>query len=196
MKLAPNSIAVAALLAAAPAWADLPDSTSRGGFLVQTRAEFGGDELAVVEFEDGEEQEIRAGQGFAVGIGGYFRPAKSAPGFELQGILGYKFATTTASNADIHVSRVTLDVSAVYTFDNGMYVLGGIAHHMDPQLNGDDFFEDIRFDDATGFNAAIGWRWFELRYTKIEYENYYLEPIDASSIGISLTWRFGAKLGY
>jgi hypothetical protein len=33
-----------------------------------------------------------------------------------------------------------------------------VIRHIDPKLNGDDFLEDVQFDDATGFNAEIGWR--------------------------------------
>lgn len=172
--------------------ANTRDSGPRGGFLGQVDLDFGGDEIVTIEFEDGDSQEIRAGQGIGLSVGGYFRPIESSP-FEIQAAIGYKFATTAASNADISVSRTLLQVNALYRWPNGFYLGGGFMQHLSPELNGDGFFEDIRFDDATGFNAEIGWRWIALHYTGMTYENPFVEDVDASSIGIRFTYRWGQR---
>jgi hypothetical protein len=165
---------------------------ARGGFLAQADFDYGGDELLAIEFEDGESQEVRAGQGFGLSVGGYFRPLESSS-LEIQASVGYKFATTAASNADIHVSRTLLQLGAFHRWPNGFYLGGGVMNHLGPKLNGDGFFEDIDFDDATGFNAEIGWRWIALHYTKIEYSSEFYEDVDASHVGIRFTYRWGQR---
>jgi hypothetical protein len=162
---------------------------SRGGFVAQLDADFGGDTLVTVDFEDGDEQDIDAGQGLAVSVGGWFRPMADN-NFIIEALLGYKYTMTAASNADINLSRTLLQLNGLYRFPNGFYVGGGLMHHMSPKLDGDDFFYDIKFDDATGFNAEIGWRWVALHYTVIEYENEFVRNINASSLGLRITYEF------
>jgi len=162
----------------------------RGGFLAQVDLDFGGDDLATVYFEDDDSQDITAGQGVALSVGGYFRPIESSA-FEIEASVGYKYATTAADNADINVSRTLLQLEALYRWPNGFYVGAGLMEHFGPELNGDGFFEDIKFDDATGFNAEIGWRWISLHYTNISYSHEFFEDVDASHVGIRFTYRFG-----
>jgi len=168
------------------------DLGSRAGLLVQVDADFGGDKIATVDFEDGDSQDVRAGQGLALSVGGYFRPIESSR-LEIDFGLGYKFVTTAASNADIHLTRTLAQLGARYRWPNGFYLAGGLMRHIDPKLNGDDFFEDVQFDDATGFNAEIGWRWISLHYVQMDYSNPFFEDIDASSIGLRFTYRVGQR---
>ena len=101
------------------------------------------------------------------------------------------FSTTQADNADIGMSRTLLQVEALYRWPNGFFIGGGLMNHMSPKLDGDGFFPDINFDDAMGFNAEIGWKWISLHYANITYENDFVEDVDASHVGIRLTWRMG-----
>lgn len=162
----------------------------RGGFLAQADADFGGDEVATVVFEDDSSQDLTAGQGLAVSLGGYFRPIESSP-FELQASVGYKFSTTAASNSDMGMQRTLLQLEALYRWPNGFYLGGGVMHHMSPKLDGDGFFPNINFDDATGFNMEIGWKWIALHYSDLSYTSDQFEDVDASHIGARFTWRFG-----
>jgi hypothetical protein len=179
--------------AADPASKDLGP---RGGFLGQFDADFGGDDLATVYFEDDDSQDITAGQGVTLSVGGYFRPIDTSS-FEIDASIGYKYATTQADNADINVSRTVMQLGALYRWPNGFYVGGGLVEHFGPELNGDGFFEDIQFDDATGYNLEIGWRWISVHYTDIEYTNDFLdffdEEVDASHVGLRFTYRFGQR---
>jgi hypothetical protein len=168
------------------------DLTKRGGFLLRGDFEFGGDELLTVDFEDGESQDIRAGQGISGGVGGWFRPIAGNP-FEIQALIGLKYVTTAAENADINVSRTVLKVDALYRFENDWWTSIGLTHHAGAELDGDGFFEDISFDDATGVTFGAGWKWIGLEYTKIEYSSEFYQDVDASSIGVSFTYRFGAR---
>jgi hypothetical protein len=165
-----------------------------GGFMAQMDMEFGGDSIATVDFEDGDSQDIRAGQGLALDVGGFVRPSDTVP-IEISATIGYKFVTTAASNADINLSRTVIKLNATYWFKNTWFVTAGLTHHMSPKLDGDGFFQDIEFDDATGFSAEVGWRWIALRYTNIKYELPGFDDTDASSIGLTLTYRFGGRRG-
>ena len=133
---------------------------------------------------------MKAGQGLGVGIGGWFRPVESVP-FELQALIGYKVVFTAAENADIKMTRSTLQLNGVYRFANDWYVGAGYVQHMSPELDGDGFFEDFEFDNANGFNAEVGWSWVALHYTKIEYSSPGYEDVDGSNFGIRFTYRFG-----
>lgn len=180
---------LAAVLMSAPARAQ--DYSSRGGLLARVDLEFGGDELVTVDFEDGESQDIRAGQGATPAIGAWFRPIADNP-LEVHALVGFKYATTAAENADINVSRLVLRVDGVYRLERDWYASIGLVHHSGPELDGDGFFEDISFDDATGIAVGFGWKWIGLNYTKIEYSSRDYFDVDASAIGLSFTYRFGA----
>jgi hypothetical protein len=185
-------LALASLSMAAQAAGPSPAHLgARAGFLLQSDLDYGGDDVATVYFEDDSSQNLKAGQGLAITAGGYFRPIEDSS-FEIQGSVGYKFSTTQASNADIGMTRTLLQLEALYRFPNGVYLGAGVMHHMSPRLNGDDFFPDIDFDDATGFNSEIGWRWISLHYTNISYSSDFFEDVDASAFGLRFTWRFGA----
>lgn len=172
--------------------AESDDLGRRGGLLVQTDFDFGGDNLATVYFDDDEDQDVKAGQGMALSVGGYFRPIETSP-FELQMSVGYKFVTTRASNADIGVTRTLLQLEGLYRWPSGFYLGAGLMHHIGPELDGDGFFEDVGFDDATGVNTEIGWRWIGLHYTQMEYSNALVEDVDASHVGVRFTYRFGQR---
>ncbi len=164
--------------------------SKRGGFLMNLDLEYGGDDLVTLSFEDGDSQDIKAGQGIAFALGGWFRPSDSVP-LEIQGALGYKFVTTAADNADIKITRTTLQLNAVYRFQNDWYVGAGLVRHMSPELDGDGWFEDIEFDDATGFTAEVGWKWIGLHLTSMDYSADGFEDADAGNIGLRFTWRPG-----
>ena len=161
----------------------------RVGFMLQADLDFGGDDLATVDFTDGDSQDVKAGQGVTVSAGLHFRPSNSTP-FDVQALVGYKYVTTAASNADIKVTRVILQLLGDYQFQNGVYLGGGLVQHTGTELDGDGFFRDIEFDDATGFTIQTGWRWVGLHYTHIEYEGAFPGKIDASHMGLRVNYKF------
>jgi hypothetical protein len=180
-----------ALASAAQAAEPGTNPGARGGFLFQADVDYGGDDVATVYFEDDSSQDLKAGQGLGISLGGWFRPMADSS-FEIQASLGYKFSTTAADNADIGMTRTLLQVEGLYRWPNGMYVGGGLMRHMSPKLDGDGFFPDVDFDDANGFNAEVGWRWISLHYTNITYKNDFVEDVDGSHFGLRVTWRVGA----
>ncbi len=165
------------------------DSGNRFGFAVQTDLDFGGDDLATVSFKNGKSQDVKAGQGVTVSAGVHFRPVDTTP-FDVQALVGYKYVTTAASNADITVTRVVLQLVGDYQFDNGVYLGGGVVQHSGTRLDGDGFFRNVDFDDATGFVLESGWRWVGLHYTNIKYRNNFVKNVDASHVGVRFMFRF------
>jgi len=182
--------ALAAALMSVASFTQAAEPVKRGGFLAQMDLDFGGDDVATLAFTNGDTQNVKAGQGLGLGIGGWFRPVESVP-FELQGILGYKVVFTAADNADIQMTRTTLQLNGIYRFANDWYAGGGYTMHMSPELDGDGFFENIEFDDANGITVEFGWKWIGLHYTNIKYSSPGFEDVDASNIGIRFTGRFG-----
>ena len=83
MKKLAQAALLAALSVSAVTAAQAADTGKRGGFLAQMDLDFGGDDVATLAFTDGDTQNVKAGQGIGIGIGGWFRPAASVP-FELQ----------------------------------------------------------------------------------------------------------------
>jgi hypothetical protein len=169
------------------------DLGPRGGFLAQVDADFGGDKVATVFFEDDSDQSITAGQGLAISAGGYFRPVAHSR-FEVEASVGYKYATSKASNADVHVSRTLLQLEGLYRWPNGFFMGAGLMQHINPTIHGDGFFDDVEFDDASGLNLELGWRWISLHYVAMSYStrsDLFDGTVDASHVGIRFTYRFG-----
>jgi hypothetical protein len=174
---------VAALTLSAVPVAHAEDAGKRGGWILGADLDFGGDDVATVDFTDGSSQDIAAGQGVTVSAGGYFRPVESSP-FVVRGSIGYKYVTTAADNADINMSRVVMQLMGDYNFNSDWWAGFGLVHHSGTELDGDGFFQDVSFDDATGFAAEFGWRWVGLHYTNIEYDSEFGGTVDASNVGI------------
>ena len=189
--LAPLLLISTAVNAAPPAPESAADLGKRGGFLALLDFDYGGDDVAEVYFDDGESQNVKAGQGMTLALGGYFRPIADSP-FEIDASVGYKFSTTAASNADIGVERTLLQVGGAYRWPNGVYLGAGVVQHLSPTVDGDGFFDDVDFDDSTGFNLEIGWKWIALHYTDMTYTSDLYEDVDASNFGVRFTYRYGA----
>src|SRR5262245_7574586 len=116
-----HSIVVAALanaiLAQPAVAADTPGLTAEDspqfGFTPEADLEFGGDDFATVSFEDGDSQDISLGQGLTLALGGQYKPAEFSP-FAVRATVGYKFVTTSATNADIGITRIVYEVVGSY----------------------------------------------------------------------------------
>jgi hypothetical protein len=161
----------------------------RGGFLLQVDADFGGEKLVTVEYEDFS-QDIRAGQGLALSLGAWFRPVESSA-FEIQASVGYKYDATFDSDADVELSRTLFQLEGLYRWPNGFYLGAGYVRHIGPKLAIDEF--DIEFDDANGANVEAGWRWIGLHYNHMRYSIPPFEDINADAVGIRFTWRPGER---
>lgn len=157
----------------------------RAGFVVDLAAEFGGDDLVTVVLDNNDSEDITAGDGFVLGAGGYLLLRENVG---VQGTLSYKVNETSANNSDLGLERWIVDVSAIGLVDNFQF-LAGVVHHMNVDFDGDGFLQDFSFDDATGLKVEVGYSWFALSYTNIEYEvNGF--TFDASNVGLRLRGGF------
>jgi len=169
-----------------------PDPISpKFGVVIGGGGEFGGDKLATVFFQDGSSQNVRAGQGITVFVGGTARLSELSP-WSLRATAGYKYNTTAAANSNIDFGRVPVELIGSYHFKNG--IRGGIGpvYHTAIKLNGDPHFDDVKFRNAVGFKVEAGWRWIVASYTNIKYRVKGIDgSADASSFGIGMVWEFG-----
>lgn len=185
------ALCVVSVLGSQASWAQRkPKDAARGGFLLQVDADFGGEKLVTVEYEDFS-QDIRAGQGLALSVGGWFRPIE-ASNFEIQASVGYKYETTYGSGDDVDLSRTLLQLEGLYRWPGGFYLGAGYVRHIGPTLSIDDF-GDIEFDDANGFNVEAGWRWIGLHYNHMRYAIPPFDDINADAVGLRFTWRPGER---
>lgn len=183
------------LLCAAPAHVALAQSPQpanavpyqRYGLVVEGAAEFGGDEVARVYFDDNSTQSVRAGQGLSAGVGFYVRPEQDV---SIRTTIGFKYVTTKASNADIHLSRVPINLIASYHFDNGVRLGGGGIWQTGIKFHGGGLGPNVDFDNSLGYTLEVGWRWIVASYTGMDYKDEFGGKYKADSYGIRLIGEF------
>jgi hypothetical protein len=160
------------------------------GWQLTANAEFGGDEVAKVYFTNGYTQSVRAGQGVGLGVGGHYSFADS--GFDLSAIIGFKYVTTKASNADIHLNRTVLEFLGTYQFPNNTWISVGPVLHRGINFDAGGLAPNVGFDNASGITFKAGWRWIGVSYTDIKYQDtsVYRDTYNASNVGFFLIGRF------
>jgi hypothetical protein len=160
----------------------------RLGLVVETAAEFGGDDLVKVFYTNGSTQNIRAGQGVTAGIGAHYQPY-SLP-IDFAATVGYKFVRTAAYNTDLGVDRVVVKFTGSYALPNHFWIAAGPVWHTATKLKGDGYVPNVDFDDSVGATVGIGWRWIGLTYTNIKYRGAFPGSVDASNEGVTFAWKF------
>lgn len=161
-------------------------------FLLQGKLEMGGDRIATVSFEDGSEQHVVSGQGGTFAAGVQLRPNRLSP-FAVRATAGVKYMTTKATNADIYLLRVPLELVGSYDVAPDVHVGAGFVHHAGIKFHGGGVGDDVGFKSASGGTAEVGWRWAALSYTKIEYTDESGNKYDASNAGLVFTFTFGGR---
>ncbi|HVT36499.1 MAG TPA: hypothetical protein VHE37_13005, partial [Nevskiaceae bacterium] len=149
-----------------------------------------GDTLATVTFTDGSTDDVKAGQGLSIAAGVHMRPERNAH-FDLRALVGYKYETTKADNADIHISRVTWELLPTYRFDGRWWASVGLAKHTGVKLTLGGFGPDVKLHSNVGPELQIGWSYFALTYTSLRYSDDFGDSAKANSFGIRFTSAFG-----
>jgi hypothetical protein len=157
--------------------------------VVEGVIEIGGDRVAETFFEDHSSQTMRAGQGGTVAVGAELRPSHGSP-LGVRATVGFKYVTTAATNVDIKLTRVPVEVVGTYTFPSGAFVGGGYVRHSRIRFDGGGLAPDVDFDDAQGATLEAGWRWVAVSYTKLTYTDEFGNEYDASAPGLSLRGTF------
>ena len=116
--LALTALLAAPLTAQQPVKVAVPAGTPHHfGWVIEGTIEAGGEELFTVVFTDGDEQTVHAGQGGTISFGAELRPRRM-PNLGVRGMIGYKFVTTAAENANITFTRIPVEVVASYYLQN------------------------------------------------------------------------------
>ena len=164
--------------------------------LIKAGAEFGGDTMATVTFDDGDTQKIRGNAG--VYLGGGAAIIDAARNMEYHLTVAYKFYFVDADNGDVEWTRVPLEALAFYRFER-VRLGGGLTYHVNPRIEGSGFATplDIKFKDALGVVLQVDWRATEglglgVRYTFIEYEatGNFRGNAKGNGFGITASYTF------
>jgi hypothetical protein len=170
------------------AWGEAAGDPGHFGFVFDSAAEFGGDNLIDVFYRHGGTQHIKAGDGVTLGGGIHYRPV-SWP-IDFAAIVGYKFVRTSSYDTDLGVNRAVIKLTGTLPLGNHFWITAGPVWHVGTNLNGDGYVPDVDFDDAVGGMVGFGWRWIGVSYTNIKYRGPFAGSVDASSGGITFAWKF------
>jgi hypothetical protein len=154
----------------------------------------GGDKMATVQYENGDDNDIKAGEIANLNIGVIIQNGTSD--FETQFTIGWKFDSSSAENGDLSFNRYPIELLQFYKPGRFRFG-GGITYQMNPSLDGSGFASDIKvdFDNALGFvlqgDFLFDLYYAGLRYTNIEYEvENYESKVGGDSVGLVLGFRF------
>lgn len=163
-------------------------------FLIASAAEFGGESLATIYFDDNSSQEVHIGQGVTFAIGGEFE-FTNIKYFFIRTTLGYKFVTTKATNVDISLSRIPIKLTAHWNVVKKLCIGGGLAVHTGIKFKGGGLVPNVNFETATGPIFEISYGGLGISYTLMNYKAFG-ESFSANSFGLTFvlplpkkTWR-------
>jgi len=109
----------------------------------------GGDSLAKVNFFNGYDDSIKAGEGISVSFG-YEVDISETLFVKFSAV--FKFDLVSADNVDVDFTRFPLSVMFIMKQKN-LHIDVGLTQYIGVELSGDGFFNSntIEFEDATGF---------------------------------------------
>jgi hypothetical protein len=143
--------------------------------------EFGGDQVATVYFTNGEDQSVNAGQG------GLLLSALDIPmskKFSIRTLVGFKFVTTAANNANITLTRFPLQVSGVLKLDEKWWMSAGLATQAGINFKGDWVLNSFKLTTKGGPTFGLGYKQFFVSYTGMKYTDDQQYDYNASSFGL------------
>lgn len=156
--------------------------------------DFGGEKMVTMQYENGNKNDIRAGELAYLNTGVIIPNGTSD--FETQFTIGWKFDSSNADNGDVSFYRYPIEIMQFYK-PGRLRLGGGITYHLNPSLNGSGVASYIGadFDNALGFvlqgDISFGQYYTGLKYTAIEYEvEGYEGKVNGDSGGIVLGLRF------
>lgn len=128
----------------------------------------GGDEMGMMQYQDGHTESVFAGSGVAVGLGWQYEPLDE---LGLQAKVSYFYDLADTDNGDIYFKRFPVELISYYKY--GRHKLGGgLSYHLSPTYEGDQ--SNARFDDALGLTLQYGFKTlrgpeFGIQFTAIDY---------------------------
>lgn len=155
-------------------------------FLLGGALEFGGDSVAEIFFEDGSDQSVNAGQGGTIFAGGelFFNENQK---FSLRATVGFKYLTTKATNYNITLTRIPIELSANFYTKSNIRFGAGFSNHQAVTFNSDGLIGNEKFSGGFGPKFEIAWKWIGLSYTIMDYKDSFNNSYSANAFGITLS---------
>ena len=164
-------------------------------FLVGMGLTFGGDELATVQYQNGDDYDISAGGMIAFVAGVDYR---ISPEFSMQGTVAYHFDQANASNGDMKFKRYPVELLAYYHPTQNWRVGGGLRYVSSPELSssGAAYIGNYAFKNTISpvieaeylVSSHLG---LKVRLVKEEYQvKGYNEKYKGDHVGIFATLYF------
>jgi hypothetical protein len=159
-------------------------------FLAGGALELGGDQVAKVYFTNGEDQSVNAGQGGSILVGlDYAFNDK----FSLRSVLGYKYVTTAATNANITLTRFPMRLSGVVHFTPKWWASAGYATQQRIVFKGDGIIDNFKLSTSGGAHVELGYNNIFLNYTGMKYKDNLSGTYNASCFGVGFLLQLKKK---
>ena len=157
--------------------------------LLQMALELGGEPVATVDFTNGNSQNVNAGQGVSLGVGGELSFLPKAQ-FRLRGSVGFKYVTTAADNAHIRLTRIPLIFTANWVFHPSWRIGAGIVSHQSIRFNAGGLGDNFTLTSSPGPIFEVAYKGIGLSYTALTYSDYYGAPFNAGAVGLTFSGVF------
>ena len=167
-------------------------STPSLRLLINGAIELGGDPVATVGFTNGDSQNVNAGQGISVGVGGELSLLNSQQ-FRLRGSIGIKYVTTAADNAHIRLTRIPMILTANWVVKDDWRIGAGIVSHQAIRFNGGGIGSNFKLSSPAGPVIEVAYKGIGLSYTILTYKDEFGDSYGANSIGLTLSGVFSGK---
>lgn len=155
----------------------------------------GGDKIGTIILEDHNgrrsTESIDAGSGASIAVGRQFNIDAN---YSIAATIGYKTDSVQASNGDLEMSRMPLDVLGIYKVDSHHFGLG-ISYELNPELDL-SFLGSVDIDNALGLVAQYEYRTqsnigIGVRYTAIDYEaSDFKAKSNGNNLAVNLSLYF------
>lgn len=199
-RMGPRALSVGALLGTLALSAVAGATTLELGGGVGADFNAGADTLLELEFDDGSDQEIKAGNGLSLfASGGVLFFDEYQHRLETALSLGIKMSTMQpASNADLSFLRFPVELLGFYRNDDWHFrVGGGAVLHLGNSLTGSGELSELDVDMKTALGGVIqadfvidDW-FFGMRYTALSYQvSGAPESAAANSLGVGLGYMY------
>jgi len=172
--------------------------------LARVGLEYGGEKVLEFEYEDGSTPDVMAGGGLLLTVGGALGVwTRGAHAVDAQLSAGLKYRTIPpANNQEVTWLRFPVEGLLFYRLPNGVRLGAGATVHLRNRIeaDGEALSGNVAFKNTPGLLLQAEYVrrnfGFDLRYTALEYElSSELGTVDASSIGVGLTFFFGKSGG-
>ena len=191
-----KSLIGAALALGAACSAHAADAAPQVRFLAGLGIAGGGDTLVTVPFTDGSRQDVTAGGGGILYVGGEYRGSDV---FSVEATIGIHFRTTqAATNGSVTFYRYPLDVLAHYHLNDKVRVGAGAQFALGPKLDGSGVASNIDQSYKTAVGAIVEGEYLftphtglKLRYVSEKFKpNNSNQSVSGNHVGLLFSYYY------